>query len=450
VRRLTAALLTCLLLAACSSGSNEESTRRPSVQPTRCTAVRALADYERVQLDAHRILRLSDAQVRAAYVKRRSLTERVASVVDDGHLHGSIEDTLRLRAVYEPFIVQQLRDHHDDMERVGRAWPFLAIARVTATDEQRAAFARGRSAPWEDRIRVQCEAPELAHLPAQDRAGRPEPGTIVYDSLESAHGLLAVPSTGGEPREVPIPAGWDDLSHPAVAADGRTIAALATSPDGSGIAVGTLDGSFRVIYELPSDAAADCLEWDRSTGDVLVTLRAPDYSSRHMRIHHDGSTEPVALGVDHVDCASGMDDGRLLLDGATDDVDDFGAIGVVAPDGTGFRHVYEPKDCGVLARRVAPDRPVAAVSQTCASVRSDGLVLLDLATGRRTHPLTGYVAVPSWSPSGDWLVFGLAPIGTDATETERVYVMRPDGSGLRRLTGAPSSFPVWVTDELAA
>jgi hypothetical protein len=450
VRRRTAALLTCLLLAACSSGSNEESTHRPSAQSTRCTAVRTLADYERVQLDAHRILRLSDARVRSAYVERRRLTERLASVVDDRQLQASIEETLRLRAIYEPFILDQLHDNHDEMERVGMSWPLLAIATVGASDEQRSAFARGRPAPWEARIRVECDAPELAHLPAEDRTGRAETGTIVYDSLGSAPGLLAVPSTGGTPRPLSMPAGWDDLSHPAVATDGRTIAALAGSREGTGIAVGTLNGPFRVIHVLPSGTTADCVEWDRSTGDVLATVRAPDYSTTHIRIHRDGSAENVTLGVGHVDCVSGTDDGRLLLDGATDDVDDFGAVGLAESDGTGFRKEYGSEDCHVLARRVAPDRPVAAAFQTCLAPRSNGLVLLDLASGERTHPVTGSVAVPSWSPKGDWLVFGLAPIGTDPVKTTRLYLVRPDGSGLRRLTDAPSSFPAWVTDELAA
>ena len=36
-----------------------------------------------------------------------------------------------------------------------------------------------------------------------------------------------------------------------------------------------------------------------------------------------------------------------------------------------------------------------------------------------------------WSPAGDWLAFGLAPGGG---MNEQVYLVRPDGSGLRRLT----------------
>ena len=442
-------LLTSLLLAACSSGSSDHRAHETTTRERRCAAIHALADFERTQLETHRILRVSDAEVRATYAKRRALTERLATLVDDRELHRAIDETLRLRAVFEPFLVEQLRDNHDEMVRVGNAWPLLAIQSDAASDELRSAFARGRAAPWQGRIRVECDAPELAHLPTQDHAGRAEPGTVVYDSLESRPGLLAIPSTGGEPRDVPVPAGWDDLSHPAVAGDGRTIAAVAGSPQRNGIAVGTLNGGFRVIYVLQPDKAADCVEWDRSTGDVLVTVRGRDYRPEHLRIHRDGSSEAVTLGVAHVGCASGLDDGRLLLDGATDDVDEFGAVGV-APSTGGFRQVYDPKDCNVLARRVAPDRPLAAAFQTCAALRSNGLVLLDLATGRHTQPVTGLVGVPSWSPGGGWLVFGLAPIGTDPVETTRLFLVRPDGSGLRRLTDAPSSFPAWVSDELAA
>jgi hypothetical protein len=443
-------LLTCLLLAACSSGSNEGSSHQRTAREQRCDAVHALADYERVRFDTHRLLQVSDAQVRATYARRRHLTQRLDSLVDDRQLRTSIEETLRLRAIFEPFLIDQLHDNHDEMERVGSAWVRMAMASDAATDDVRSAFAHGQIAPWEARIRLDCDAPQLAHLPTQDRADRPEPGTVVYDSLESAHGLLAVPSGGGPTRELPAPTGWDDLSHPAVAADGRTIAALAVAPQHSGIAIGRLNGPFTVIAVLPAGTTADCVEWDRSTGDILATVQGRDFRPQHLRIHQDGSSQAMTLSVAHVDCASGMDDGRLLLDGATADVDDFGAVGVERADGTGYRRIYEPKDCNVLARRVAPDRPVAATFQTCAALRSNGLVLLDLATGHHTHPVTGLVGVPSWSPLGDWLVFGLAPIGTDPVQTTRLYLMRPDGSGLRRLTDAPSSFAAWVTDELAA
>src|SRR4030095_3588358 len=41
------------------------------------------------------------------------------------------------------------------------------------------------------------------------------------------------------------------------------------------------------------------------------------------------------------------------------------------------------------------------------------------------------VGFVSWSPDGAWLAFNVAPGGGF---TEQIYVVRPDGTGLRRLT----------------
>lgn len=55
---------------------------------------------------------------------------------------------------------------------------------------------------------------------------------------------------------------------------------------------------------------------------------------------------------------------------------------------------------------------------------------------------------PVWSPDGRLIAFAMKPAGaTDENESE-VYVMRPDGSGVRRLTNAAGddSHPHWSVD----
>ena len=55
---------------------------------------------------------------------------------------------------------------------------------------------------------------------------------------------------------------------------------------------------------------------------------------------------------------------------------------------------------------------------------------------------------PVWSPDGRQIAFAMKPAGaTDENESE-VYVMRSDGSGVRRLTNAPGddSHPHWSAD----
>lgn len=55
-------------------------------------------------------------------------------------------------------------------------------------------------------------------------------------------------------------------------------------------------------------------------------------------------------------------------------------------------------------------------------------------TGGEPTPVTALddqVGMVAWSPAGDWLAFTLAPGGG---MNEQIYIVRPDGSGLRRLT----------------
>ena len=57
-------------------------------------------------------------------------------------------------------------------------------------------------------------------------------------------------------------------------------------------------------------------------------------------------------------------------------------------------------------------------------------------------------ATPVWSPDGRQIAFAMKPAGaTDENESE-IYLMRPDGSGVRRLTNAAGddSHPHWSAD----
>ena len=65
------------------------------------------------------------------------------------------------------------------------------------------------------------------------------------------------------------------------------------------------------------------------------------------------------------------------------------------------------------------------------------LVVLTTATNHRTN-LTSPGAqrdnFPKWSPRGDWIVF---TSDRDGDEQFRIYLIRPDGTGLHKLTDSP-------------
>lgn len=128
----------------------------------------------------------------------------------------------------------------------------------------------------------------------------------------------------------------------------------------------------------------------------------------------------------------------------------------VHPDGTGLDRLTDDRafdDQAVLS----PD------GNTLAFVSSRKLGhahvwLMDMKT-RKSHLLTkdpGSGFHPSWSPDGKWLAFssdmgrfaGHLPGRWEKTQSLSIFVVRPDGSGLRRVTrgrGVAGS-PQWSTD----
>ena len=77
------------------------------------------------------------------------------------------------------------------------------------------------------------------------------------------------------------------------------------------------------------------------------------------------------------------------------------------------------------------------------SDKAGGLRVVTLADGAVRTLTTGYDNFPVWSPRGDRIVFSRL-----ADDDFDIYTMRPDGSGLTRLTTSPGndSHPAWSAD----
>lgn len=128
----------------------------------------------------------------------------------------------------------------------------------------------------------------------------------------------------------------------------------------------------------------------------------------------------------------------------------------VHPDGTGLEQLTaDPAfdDQGVLS----PDgRKLAFIS-----TRGDGLAglwVLDLPTKKYTPLTPGQPGNfrPAWSPDGAWIAFssergttpGTFPGQWEVLQSTGIYIIHPDGTGLRRITkeGGVAGSPAWSPD----
>lgn len=109
-------------------------------------------------------------------------------------------------------------------------------------------------------------------------------------------------------------------------------------------------------------------------------------------------------------------------------------IGIISPDGSGFRRVTPDDDGNYHFPDWSPDgtRLVLRV----ASPTTKGLAILDVDSGRMAPLTPGSSSdnLPKWSPNGDRIVFT-----TNRDGDWELYSIRPDGTGLTRLTNSPGN-----------
>jgi Tol biopolymer transport system component len=115
------------------------------------------------------------------------------------------------------------------------------------------------------------------------------------------------------------------------------------------------------------------------------------------------------------------------------------AVAMVNADGTGYRKVTEgPGNAGFPSWSPDGKRIVYRVAGS-----EQGLRILNLEDGKIITLTTEYDNFPAWSPKGDLIDFTSFRDGDF-----EIYTIRPDGSGVRRLThtGGNDAHGIWSPD----
>ena len=186
----------------------------------------------------------------------------------------------------------------------------------------------------------------------------------------------------------------------------------AFSPDGTRLAAGMNLGGTRALVAMNTDGSNRTTLMQRERLSAFAPVWSPD-----------GKQIAFSLGVYF------RAPGRPRAE-----------VGLINADGTGFR--------SLVADESNNGFPSWSPDGTRIVYKKDNhLVLLMLATGASknlTEPGPQHDNFPQWTPKGDVIMF---TSDRDGDEDFRLYLIRPDGTGLRKLTDSPGdAHSIWSPD----
>jgi hypothetical protein len=467
--RVGAVVFVLVLGTACGNGEtgNGDDAQASARELPRAVCERLdRLDQQEEALEAPEVYALDEASVAQVLAGRREVLTELAAATQ-----GELRALLEGRALAQPAVDEAMLDTWDEdrarlVEEHDDAWLDTVVGHeLTLEDGEEIDLTwywRTTQAGYE-RLVVGCRAPELGDGPEQETSQDPPPGRLVvyrpthtdtggeggHIVVTTEHGtneheleMSEIPGASDNPRRWAA-TGWLDSSP----APNHHLLVNARAGDEYAMVEVSLDGTIVDFVQRSRDGPIMCPGWDTEGERVLALYDSTHATERHvllLDLTRAAPSGPAPLPFATAGCSDFVTDDRIVVSDAALDIDDERSVWTVGVDGSDPRELYRPTadDCTTQVGSVDPGATRVALAQTCDDPLGSGIVVVDLASGESQRVVTGFAALPKWSPDGEWLVFGYAPLG-EGPELG-TWMARPGGRQLRQVLESPAWFPVWL------